>query len=116
MAPTRSPATVTEASRTRWSRALIPPREWPNHHRPVDGPPASGGRPRSRAGAWRVQAQPEIRSGPGPGDYSPPAMAEPAYRSPPPLFQAVVLDPIRAFTQLEASGGIVLFVAAVVAF
>jgi NhaA family Na+:H+ antiporter len=43
-------------------------------------------------------------------------MAEPAYRSPPPLFQAVVLDPIRAFTKLEASGGIVLFLAAVLAF
>jgi NhaA family Na+:H+ antiporter len=43
-------------------------------------------------------------------------MAEPAYRSAPPLFQAVVLDPIRAFTKLEASGGIALFVAAVLAF
>jgi NhaA family Na+:H+ antiporter len=43
-------------------------------------------------------------------------MAEPAHRSPPPLFQAVVLDPILAFTKLEASGGIVLFLAAVLAF
>jgi Na+:H+ antiporter, NhaA family len=43
-------------------------------------------------------------------------MAEPAFRSPPPLFQAVVLDPIRAFTKMEASGGIVLFGAAVLAF
>jgi NhaA family Na+:H+ antiporter len=43
-------------------------------------------------------------------------MAEPGYRSPPPLFQAVVLDPLRAFTRMEASGGLVLFVAALLAF
>ena len=66
-------------------------------------------------------------------------MAEPAHRRPPPLFQAVVLDPLRAFTRLEAAGarmtlmqstqkplraftrleaagGIVLFGAALVAF
>ena len=43
-------------------------------------------------------------------------MAEPAYRPPPPLFRSIVLDPIRAFTRLEAAGGIVLFGAALVAF
>jgi Na+:H+ antiporter, NhaA family len=43
-------------------------------------------------------------------------MAEPAHRPPPPLFRAVVLDPLQAFARLEASGGIVLFAAALVAF
>jgi len=43
-------------------------------------------------------------------------MAEPAHRPPPPLFRVVVLDPLQAFTRLEAAGGIVLFAAAAVAF
>ena len=43
-------------------------------------------------------------------------MAEPAYRRPPPLFESIVLDPIRAFTRLQAAGGIVLFGGALVAF
>lgn len=43
-------------------------------------------------------------------------MAEPAHRRPPPLFQAVVLDPLQAFTRLEAAGGIALFGAALLAF
>src|SRR5262245_11564309 len=43
-------------------------------------------------------------------------MAEPGHRQPPPLFQSIVLDPIRAFTRLEAAGGIVLFGAALLAF
>ncbi len=43
-------------------------------------------------------------------------MAEQARRLPPPIFQSIVLDPVRAFTRLEAAGGIVLFGAAVVAF
>ena len=43
-------------------------------------------------------------------------MAEPAHRPPSPLFRSIVLDPIRAFTRLEAAGGIVLFGAALVAF
>ncbi|RPH69568.1 MAG: Na+/H+ antiporter NhaA [Myxococcaceae bacterium] len=42
-------------------------------------------------------------------------MAEPAHRPPPPLFRTIV-DPIRAFTRLEAAGGIALFGAALVAF
>ena len=44
------------------------------------------------------------------------SMAEPAYRRPPPLFESIVLDPLRAFARLEAAGGIVLFAAALVAF
>jgi len=43
-------------------------------------------------------------------------MAEPAHRPPPPLFRSIVLDPLRAFTGLEAAGGIVLFGAALLAF
>ena len=43
-------------------------------------------------------------------------MAEPAHRRPPPLFQSIVLDPVRAFTRMEAAGGIVLFGAALLAF
>jgi Na+:H+ antiporter, NhaA family len=43
-------------------------------------------------------------------------VAEPAHRPPPPLFRSIVLDPVRAFTRLEAAGGIVLFGAALVAF
>src|SRR5678815_5214977 len=43
-------------------------------------------------------------------------MAEPAHRPPPPLFRSIVLDPVRAFTRLEAAGGIALFGAAIVAF
>src|SRR5262249_48647433 len=43
-------------------------------------------------------------------------MAEPAHRRPPALFQAVVLDPLRAFTRMEAAGGIALFAPAVLAF
>ena len=43
-------------------------------------------------------------------------MAEPAHRRPPPLFQSMVLDPVREFTRMEASGGIVLFGAALLAF
>ena len=43
-------------------------------------------------------------------------MAEPAHRRPPPLFQSIVLDPIRAFTRMEAAGGIALFGAALLAF
>jgi NhaA family Na+:H+ antiporter len=43
-------------------------------------------------------------------------MAAPAHRRPPPLFQSIVLDPIRAFTRLQAAGGIVLFGAALAAF
>ncbi|HVP61586.1 MAG TPA: Na+/H+ antiporter NhaA [Myxococcaceae bacterium] len=43
-------------------------------------------------------------------------MAAPAHRRPPPLFQSIVLDPIRSFTRLEAAGSIVLFGAALVAF
>ena len=43
-------------------------------------------------------------------------MAEPAHRPPPPLFRSIVLDPLRAFTRLEAAGGIVLFGAALLAF
>jgi len=43
-------------------------------------------------------------------------MAEPAHRAPSPLFRSIVLDPIRAFTRMEAAGGIVLFGAALVAF
>ena len=45
-----------------------------------------------------------------------PPMAEPAHRPPPPLFRAVVLDPLQAFTRLEAAGGIALFAAALLAF
>src|SRR5262249_3827188 len=44
------------------------------------------------------------------------AVAEPAHRPPPPLFRSIVIDPLRAFTRLEAAGGIVLFGAALVAF
>ncbi len=36
-------------------------------------------------------------------------MPEPAHRPPPPLFHSIVLDPLRAFTRMEAAGGIVLF-------
>ncbi len=43
-------------------------------------------------------------------------MAEPAHRRPPPLFQSILLDPLRAFAGMEASGGIVLFGAALLAF
>ena len=43
-------------------------------------------------------------------------MAEPAHRRPPPLFQSMVLDPVRAFARTEAAGGIVLFGAALLAF
>ena len=43
-------------------------------------------------------------------------MAEPAHRRPPPLFQSIVLDPIRSFASMEASSGIVLFGAALFAF
>jgi NhaA family Na+:H+ antiporter len=43
-------------------------------------------------------------------------MAEPAHRSPSPVFRSIVLDPIRAFTRMEAAGGIVLFGAALLAF
>jgi NhaA family Na+:H+ antiporter len=43
-------------------------------------------------------------------------MAEPAHRRPPPLFQSIVLDPLRSFARMEAAGGIVLFGAALVAF
>src|SRR5262245_60140332 len=43
-------------------------------------------------------------------------MAEPAHRRPPPLFQSIVLDPIRAFTRMEAASGIALFGAALLAF
>ncbi len=43
-------------------------------------------------------------------------MAEPAHRPPPPLFRSIVLDPLRAFTRMEAAGGIVLFGAALLAF
>ena len=43
-------------------------------------------------------------------------MAEPAHRRPPPLFQSIVLDPVRAFTRMEAAGGIALFGAALLAF
>jgi NhaA family Na+:H+ antiporter len=43
-------------------------------------------------------------------------MVEPAHRRPPPLFQAIVLDPLRVFARTEAAGGIVLFGAALVAF
>jgi NhaA family Na+:H+ antiporter len=43
-------------------------------------------------------------------------MAEPAHRRPPPLFQSMVLDPVRAFARMEAAGGIVLFGAALLAF
>src|SRR5262245_40849608 len=45
-----------------------------------------------------------------------PVMAEPAHRPPSPLFRSIVLDPIRAFTRMEAAGGIVLFAAALLAF
>ncbi len=48
--------------------------------------------------------------------YGARAMAEPAHRRPPPLFQSMVLDPVREFTRMEASGGIVLFGAALLAF
>ena len=43
-------------------------------------------------------------------------MPESAHRPPSPLFRSIVLDPIRAFTRMEAAGGIVLFAAALVAF
>ncbi len=43
-------------------------------------------------------------------------MAEPAHRRPPPLFQSILLDPLRAFAGMEAAGGIVLFGAALLAF
>jgi NhaA family Na+:H+ antiporter len=43
-------------------------------------------------------------------------VAEPEQRSTPPLFRSIVIDPLRAFTRLEAAGGIVLFGAALVAF
>jgi Na+:H+ antiporter, NhaA family len=43
-------------------------------------------------------------------------MAEPTHRPPPPLFRSIVLDPLRAFTRMEAAGGIVLFGAALLAF
>jgi Na+:H+ antiporter, NhaA family len=43
-------------------------------------------------------------------------MAEPAHRRPPALFQSMVLDPVRAFSRLEAAGGIVLLVNALAAF
>ena len=43
-------------------------------------------------------------------------MAEPAHRRPPPLFQSIVLDPLRAFTRMEAASGIALFGAALLAF
>ena len=43
-------------------------------------------------------------------------MTEPAHRPPTPLFRSIVLDPIRAFTGMEAAGGIVLFGAALLAF
>ena len=43
-------------------------------------------------------------------------MAAPAYRPPSPLFRSIVLDPLRAFTRMEAAGGIALFGAALVAF
>jgi len=43
-------------------------------------------------------------------------MVEPAHRRPPPLFQSMVLDPVRAFARTEAAGGIVLFGAALLAF
>jgi len=43
-------------------------------------------------------------------------MAVPEHRSPPPLFQSIVLGPIRTFIGMEAAGGIALFVAALLAF
>ncbi len=43
-------------------------------------------------------------------------MPEPGHRSPPPLFQSIVLGPIRTFIRMEAAGGIALFVAALLAF
>ncbi len=43
-------------------------------------------------------------------------MSEPAHRRPPPLFQSIVIGPIRTFTRMEAAGGIALFVAALLAF
>src|SRR5215470_61624 len=48
--------------------------------------------------------------------YGARAMAEPAHQRPPPLFHSIVLDPLRSFARMEASGGIVLFGAALVAF
>jgi len=43
-------------------------------------------------------------------------MGEPGYRRSPPLFQSMLLDRLQAFTRLEAAGGIVLLVNAVMAF
>ena len=43
-------------------------------------------------------------------------MPEPAHRRPPPLFQSIVLGPIRTFIRMEAAGGIALFIAALLAF